>query len=264
MDMEQLSKSQTVLLTLLVSFMTSIATGIVTVSLMEQAPPVVAQTVNRVIERTVETVAASGQTSAAATVVTQQKTVIVKESDLIAQAVQRVDPSVVRLYTSSVENPVFIGLGVVLDQTGAIVSDSSAFGESADAVAVLADNSRVRAFVVKRDKDTGFAFLQATSTKDVTPVWKPAVLSGGQPLIGGTVVSLAGKTATRISDGIITALSPTDTRRVIETNIVSEAILPGSPILNTDGEVVGVSTGVSRASQPSGFITAAALMAGGE
>ena len=34
MNMEELSKSQIVLLTLLVSFVTSIATGIVTVSLM--------------------------------------------------------------------------------------------------------------------------------------------------------------------------------------------------------------------------------------
>ena len=51
MDMEELSKSQIILLTLLVSFVTSIATGIVTVSLMNQAPPAIAQTVNRIIER---------------------------------------------------------------------------------------------------------------------------------------------------------------------------------------------------------------------
>jgi hypothetical protein len=261
MDMEQLSKSQTVMLTLLVSFVTSIATGIVTVSLMEQAPPVVAQTVNRVIERTVETVSASGQTSAAATVVTQQKTVVVKESDLIAQAVQRTEPSIVRLYTSSAENSTFIGLGIVLDQVGTIVSDSSAFGQNADAVAVLSDTTRVRAFVVKRDDDTGLAFLHATSTSDAQPAWKPATLSGSQPLIGGTVVSLGGKSVTRIADGIITALSPEDTRHIIETNIASDAILPGSPIINTDGEVSGVSTSVSRASLPSGFVSAAALMA---
>src|SRR4029077_18213268 len=54
MDIEKLTKSQIVLLTLLVSFVTSIATGIVTVSLMDQAPPAIAQSVSRIVEHTVE------------------------------------------------------------------------------------------------------------------------------------------------------------------------------------------------------------------
>lgn len=49
--MENLTKTQIVLLTLLVSFMTSLATGIVTVSLMSQAPAPFTQTVHKVIEK---------------------------------------------------------------------------------------------------------------------------------------------------------------------------------------------------------------------
>ena len=56
MDLEQLTKTQIVLLTLFVSFVTSIATGIVTITLMDQAPSDVTRTIDRVIEKTVERV----------------------------------------------------------------------------------------------------------------------------------------------------------------------------------------------------------------
>ncbi len=266
MDIEHLNKWQVVMLTLLVSFVTSIATGIVTVSLMDQAPPIVAATVNRVIEKTVETVTAApaGQPAAAATtVITKEKTVVVSESEQIAKAVEGVSPSIVHLYTSA-EEPVFLGLGVVIDAGGTIAADNAALDDRPEATLSLADGTRVRAFVTRRDTDHGIAYLKTSTTTEAEaqkPItWRPVAIASDKPVLGATTVALSGKTVARIASGLVTALLQADGGTVIDTNVSESSIMPGSPLVDTSGNLIGVSTGVSRASSAQGFIAAAELL----
>ena len=126
------------------------------------------------------------------TVITQEKTVIVKESDLISQAIERIAPSVVRVYTNNGENSVFLAMAVVLDNKGAVVSDSSSI-DAPDVSLALSDGTRVRAFVTARDKESGLAFLQAASSSDPAPTWKPAVIALDRMVLGGSVVAVSGK-----------------------------------------------------------------------
>ena len=265
MNMEQLSKSQIVLLTLLVSFVTSIATGIVTVSLMDQAPPAVAQTVNRIIERTIETVAVEPKGQAAATIVTQEKTVIVKESDLISQALTRVNPSVVRLFTTSTDTPAFLALGVVMDASGTIVSDADIFKEGDVAIAELASGSRVRVTLTSQDTTSAIAYFAAatTTTEGKTPVWSPISIAGIHPALGATVIAIGGKSTPRVGTGIITALiASADDKgpQVIDTDVGVESIFAGSPIITTEGSLLGLRTGIARAASATGFVSASVLM----
>src|ERR1700754_2442019 len=100
MDLEHLTKHQIVLLTLLVSFVTSIATGIVTVSLVNQAPSGVTRTINQIVEHTVEKVVPSTQGASAGLGITHtvpEKTVVVKDDDLAAQSIAAMQQSLVRV-----------------------------------------------------------------------------------------------------------------------------------------------------------------------
>lgn len=264
MDIEKLTKSQIVLLTLLISFVTSIATGIVTVSLMQQAPPAVAETVNRVIENTIETVATSTKNQpAAAVITTQQKTVIVNEADLIAQAVKQATPSVVAIYGADSAQPQFLGLGVVTDASGTVAADISALGDRADATIELASGAKVRSLVTSRNTSSGLLYLTPASSTPATVTWTPATLSLSDPQLGEVVVAISGENNVQIAQGIVTELSPAEKSagipETIETDIDSSSIQFGSVIIDTNGSVVGVSTGVSRASSPSGFVPASQI-----
>src|SRR3989344_7261533 len=98
MNIDDLSKSQLLLLTLLVNFVMSIATGIVTVSLLDEAPATVTQTVNRIVEHTIETVVPSTET---ASVATAQPS----EEDLLVAAVQGASVRTVNVYTDATTSP---------------------------------------------------------------------------------------------------------------------------------------------------------------
>ena len=90
--MHDLNNTQLILLALLVSFVTSIATGIVTVTLLDQAPPAVTQTINRIVERTIEVAAPRESQPAPVT-----QTVVVKEEEFITKAAERHAQNVVEI-----------------------------------------------------------------------------------------------------------------------------------------------------------------------
>lgn len=268
MDLETLSKSQIILLTLLVSFITSIATGIVTVTLMEQAPPVITQTVNRIVERTVEKVVPTGQVAGAATVT--ETTIIVKESDLIAQSVKKMTPSIVRLYTTGKDKEgkkidVFLGLGFVISGDGAIVTDAASLPASGSVTLVLPDGKSASASFVSSDAKSGLALLQgATSTESGAISWGAAALAKEQPTLGEVVVGISGKDSVRIGDGIITTISSQGDSDAevdfVETNVPAGAIAFGSPLINVDGEVVGISTSGSREKSENTFLASGEII----
>ncbi len=260
MDLKELNASQLVLLTLLVSFVTSIATGVVTISLMEQAPPTVAQTVNRVVERTVERIVPAAQEASVVVPTVTEKTVIVKEADYIAAAVERITPSIVRLFTVGTDEEggeidVFLGLGVVISDSGTILTDAAAWPASGTVIVERPDGSRVPAYLQTKYEDSGVLLLDgATSTPEGDISWRAANVSTDEVKLGAPVVSIAGRTGIRVGNGIVSAFPASESFGFIDTNVPQGAIVFGSVVLDTEGRVIGLSTAVSRAQAETTFL----------
>src|SRR3990167_6291825 len=111
MDIKDLNKSQLILLAILLSFITSIATGITTVTLLEQAPPTVTTPINRIVRETVEKIEqVQGKTV--------KETVVIKEEDLVVDAIEKNRPSVFLLSLTAAGDAQTIGRGFAVREDG--------------------------------------------------------------------------------------------------------------------------------------------------
>lgn len=274
--MENLTKHQLILVALLISFVTSIATGIVTISLMDQAPKSVTQTINRVVEKTVERVVTEPNKSG--TVV--KETIVVKEEDKIVEAIEKNAKSMVRIYkkASSSDNAMslksFAGLGVVISKDGDIATDDSIISPSDSYSVVLNDGREYDARIESSSGKKEVSFLKLIPKEKEVLSLTPAVLADSDILkLGQTVISLGGKSRNSVFIGVITSFvesddiqksssnslaSVTDASQtastttsaslfsvgkflnLVETNIAPNDSVKGGLIINLSSEVVGI------------------------
>src|SRR3989344_4289538 len=140
MDIKDLNKAQLILLAILLSFVTSIATGIVTVTLMQQAPASVTVPINRVIQQTVEKIQqVEGKTTV--------QTVVVKEEDLVVDAIAK-NQSAVFSITKEVEGvETSAGRGFVVSNADITVADAVLVGNKEKYV-VANDSGKFEAEII--------------------------------------------------------------------------------------------------------------------
>ena len=245
--MEHLNKSQIVLLTLFVSFVASMATGIVVVTLMQQSPEPVTQTLTRVVERTIEKI-----TPGPSVVVEKPgKTVVVKDEDLMVAAIERNIKSTVALRTTIGEGGVLpAGVGTIVSSDGLVITDNWNLGLG-DLYTTI-NGVQYTLEVISKDKANSLGIgrlvpVSATSTPSFTAV---ALGNTDTLKLGQTAIVIGGRDGKTITTGLISTL---DTRTVIdketkvETKVLNNvgvstrfaATSNGAPIISLSGEVVG-------------------------
>lgn len=248
-DMEHLNKQQLILLTLLVSFVTSIATGIVTVALMDQAPVGVTQTIDRVVQNTIQTVTAPAQQ----TVVT--KTIEINPDEQIVSAVANNSNSLIRIYAGSA-NPAdtsaisFVGLGAVISDDGIIATDDSIISSGKNYFTTDSSGTLHNLSILTLDGRQIALLKLSSDDKKSMGLSKVSIASSTDVKLGQTVIYIGGEKQNEIATGIVTNINTrnaqidnsTSTEAVvssIETSISSNFI-PGGLLLNLSGDLVGI------------------------
>jgi len=227
MDIKDLNKPQLLLLAILISFVVSIATGITTVTLMEQAPESVTTPITRIVRETVETILPVESK-------TVENTVIIKEEDLVVDAIAKNQSAYFIISHEVVDennNPieVAVGSGFAVSESGILAVDGSLV-KDVGVYFVENNGGKFEASFLASDA-TGFALLQIdapVSLEDkldftVSPSGDLGSLRTGQKLI------LLGES---VSSFIFNG-NP-------NINIATSAFNAGGMVINLDGEVLGI------------------------
>jgi len=260
MDLEELNKTQIILLTLLVSFVSAIATSIFTVKILEEAPPAVTQTINRIVERTIERVVPADPSTGTLeqTVIEKETTIVVKEDDLITESIDRNKRKIVRLVTITGDESteaseeeladreiVFHGIGIIISE-GGLIATASIVADVVKLVAISDSGKEYTTEVINTSGD--ISYLQIAGAEDETISLSPVTFVDETTLkLGQTVISIGGEERTSVSTGIIASFVEEEVVYDEVTETVLTAIrtniggsIPGSPLVNIFGEIVGI------------------------
>lgn len=227
MDVKDLNKTQLILLAVLLSFVTSIATGITTVTLMQQAPASFTAPVNNVIRQTIEKIQqVEGKTTV--------QTVVVKEEDLVVDAIAKNKSSIFAITkdenNSDPSSPqISAGAGFVVSTPGVVVADATLVLDKGTYY-VENDSGKFKADFIFTDKN-GFSFLKIGASVNGTDKLVFAVPSFGdldKMKIGQKILVVGKSVSSFIFDG----------NKDIKASLPSSN--PGAIVLDLDGNVLGI------------------------
>jgi len=151
-----------------------------------------------------------------------------------------------------------LGSGVIIDPSGTIVTNDHVIRGASAVHAVLADGRQIDAEVVGADAQNDLAVLRIQSK---TPLPAAKLGTSSDLMIGETVVAIGspfGLTKT-VTSGVLSAMGRSfkaNDQLYIDFLQTDAAINPGNsggPLLNLDGEVVGINTAIFSGAQGIGF-----------
>ncbi|MDP3402635.1 MAG: hypothetical protein Q8S35_01610 [bacterium] len=232
MDIEDLNKTQLLLLTILVNFVIAIATAVMTVSLLDQAPPTVTQTVNRIVERTVETAAQTPLPTIPGIAAPPKETIVIRDEDLLSAAIRADAGRRVMIHKGATTTPV-LAIGTYLPDKRAVVTATGA-ALPKEATIVFANGAIAEASLSRAGATlTIFGFSDTATLPAATT---PDLVMAASLKQGQTLVSLTRELAA--VSGIVSIIDDVG----IRANVTG--VPPGAAAVNISGDIIGIATAI--------------------
>jgi S1-C subfamily serine protease len=186
-------------------------------------------------------------------------------NDAITLAAQKVSPSVVTITVkngggASPQPDEGIGSGIIYDSNGFVLTNRHVVTDATDVTVELNDGRTVDGTVYGVDTLTDLAIVKINATDlPAAPIGDSGQLQPGQTAI--VIGSPLGTFTNSVTSGVVSALGrslvvtdPVDgqqrrLRNLIQTDAAINPGNSGGPLINQDGEVVGVSTALAQDAQ---------------
>jgi S1-C subfamily serine protease len=289
--MENLTKVQLIMLVLLVSFVTSLVTGVVTVSLINQAPAPFTQTINKVIEKMVPMEIQQPAAPAPALIPVPSK------EDAVVKAVKNVSPSVVSVVATkdipvieeyyispfpglmpdlqipqyrqkgTEKKEVSSGTGFFISKDGLLLTNKHVVEDiKADYSIIMNDSRKLEAKVLDRDPFQDIAILKVSGDNfNSIPLGDSDALEVGQTVIA--IGNALGEFRNTVSVGIISGLhrsviargslsGPEQLQELIQTDAAINPGNSGGPLVDLSGRVIGINVAMAQQAENIGFALA--------
>lgn len=228
MDIEDLTKTQLLLLTILVNFIVSIATGVLVVSMLDQSPAPITQTVQQIVDHTIETIS----TPISSPILSNPAPATATPEQQLTSAIAADGARTVLIYKQDATTSPAIAFGVYLPKSRAVATTFSLqlpkevtimFSNGSTADASLSKNGD--AIAIYGFSDT--AMLPNAAAANPIAIGD---LKQGESVVGLTKdrAAITGIISKVGDSGIITSLA---------------GIPAGAGVVDLTGSVVGVSAG---------------------
>jgi serine protease Do len=175
----------------------------------------------------------------------------------MVECIRKAEPSVVGIFLPKGEK--VNGTGAIIDKRGIIVTNHHVVGKSPNVVVRLRDGTMLPVEVMLNRPDRDLAFVRVKADKELIPM---KVMENDDILLGETVIAIGhpyGYTDT-VSAGIISSLSreidlPTGGKltKLLQTTAAINPGNSGGPLLNINGELIGVNVAVREGAQGIAF-----------